>query len=259
MLPLLTAAWFAQRAEAGCDPTGLDAALDAADRAFLTSDPKAMSVAIGQVRKSLSCARVAVAPETCARVHRARALDAWLAADPDGALGSLRGMLHADPRAVLTPPVIPERHELRDLLVTAEESPPSWTEAPGGGWVLVDGLRTGAIPVGQPYVLQPLKSDGQFLGARIVDRPAAAGTGRAAPGATRGRAALRWTGIGLGVVSAGLYGAAWMSNAAYQDAVLAADNPRIGAYHTTTNALSIGSVASLSIGFGAVLGAQAIR
>src|SRR5262249_11241098 len=179
-------------------------------------------------------------------IERGYALGRWLAQDPIGGRLSLQAMLDADPHAELPLVLVGERHPLRETLTEAEEVMPTWVDAPGGGWVLVDGVRTGAVPSNQPYVLQGLKPDGRATGARLVERTRQEGANEGHPGAPR--TALRLTGLGLGVASAALYGAAWASHGSYEDAVLARDNPRIGEAHSWTNALSIGSVAALGAG-----------
>lgn len=244
-------------AHAGCDPGELEGALRGAEEAFVTGSADSMDDAISGLKKALSCTREPVPPELCARIHRARALSAWLVTDSDEALGSLRAMIHADPRFGL-PSALPIQHPLRRLLIDAEETEMAWAPAPSPGWVLVDGLRTGAVPIGQPYVTQRLKDDGQAQKARIVDqRPL--GSATAAPRRGSGRRALRWTGVGLGVLSAGLYGTAWASNNAYHEAVVSEDNARIGYFHSSTNLLSVGSVAAVGLGAGALLTSELIR
>lgn len=154
-------------ARAGCDPTQLEGALTAAEEAFVTGAGDNMDDALSAMKKGLSCTREPVLPATCARIHRARALGAWLVTDPEEALGSLRAMIHADPRFSL-PDNLPIQHPLRRLLIDAQESQMAWSPAPSPGWVLVDGLRTGAVPMGQPYIAQRLKDDGQSQKARLV-------------------------------------------------------------------------------------------
>ncbi|MEZ4238275.1 MAG: hypothetical protein R3F59_19415 [Myxococcota bacterium] len=154
----------------GCDPSALDQALDAVDRAFVASDDKAMGDAVKLVRKAVRCYDAPVPPGTCARIHRARALAAWLDGEEIDAVAWLRAMLHADPRTELAPDVVDPRHRLRTLLLWAEEEPNSWTEGAGHHWLLVDGVRTGAVPAGQPYVVQPLRDDGTAQHAKLVDR-----------------------------------------------------------------------------------------
>lgn len=241
-------------AHGGCDPAELDGALSAAEEAFVTGSNDTMDDALSSLKKGLSCTRDPVPPAVCARIHRARALGAWLVTDSEEALGSLRAMIHADPRFPL-PPDLPAQHPLRRLLIDAQEAQSAWMPAPTPGWVLVDGLRTGAVPVGQPYVTQRLKDDGQAQKARIVDQrtadPSSPRGGRAPA-----RRVLRWTSVGLGAISAGLYGSAWVTNSAYHDAVIRSDNPRIGSYHATTNALSLGSVAAVGLGVGALVSSE---
>ena len=258
MIALLLNTWslFVVPAHARCDPNQLETALGAVDQAFAANDAKAMSAAVAQMRKAMACSREPVPPQHCAKIHRARALAAWVEGDEEAVVRWFRGMLHADPRTDLPARIVSERHKLRSLLTVAEERETLWSEGPGKTWLLVDGLRTGAVPTTQPYVVQPIRDDGQTLGARVIDRSRTEGKakrlGRKA-GKRPERTVLRWAGIGLGVVSAGLYGGAWATHGAYDQAVIARDNDRIGSLHTTTNALSIGSVATIGLGTGALI------
>lgn len=217
-----------------------------------------MDEALAGLRRSLGCARAPVSPTTCAAVHRAHAMRAFLDADEAAAIASLRAMLHADPRALLPREVVPDGHALEFLMLKAEESPTEWTRAPAGGWVLVDGIRTGAVPVGQPYLMQPIRGDGKAKGARLM-RVIADGSAplKMLRGGDSGpKRALRYTGVGLGVASAALYGGAWASNRAYHRAVVAEDNTRIGTLHGSTNLLSVTSVVAVGLGLGAVITAE---
>ena len=72
LVALLTSA-----ASAGCDPAELDAALAAAEGAFVDGEARSVGAAVQEVRRSLGCVRIAVPPATCARIHRARGFDAW--------------------------------------------------------------------------------------------------------------------------------------------------------------------------------------
>lgn len=157
---------LAAPARAGCDP--IDPALAAAERSFGAGDGKALARALADVEDALACVRDPVPPATCARVHRALALEASLAGDAEAVAEALRAMLHADPLAALPSPLVPDRHPLRAALVQAEERTTTFVEGPGKGWLVVDGIRTGAVPVGQPYVLQRTKPGDRTLGARLV-------------------------------------------------------------------------------------------
>lgn len=242
---------------ASCDPAAISAALGTAERAFPTGDAPSMEAALFSVRKGLACTRDPMSPELCAQVHRAYALQHWLQGDQTGARLELQAMLNADPHYQLPDLIVGERHPLRAVLTQAEEVVPTWTDAPGSGWVLVDGVKTGAVPREQPYLLQSLKADGKAGGARLVERSPQEGSG--ARGRVDKRAALRITGAGLGVAAIGLYGGAWASRGSYEDAVTARDNERIAHTYGATNGLSIGSVVALGLGAGAAVSAQLVR
>jgi hypothetical protein len=70
---------------------------------------------------------------------------------------------------------------------------------------------------------------------------------------------MRWAALGLGAVAAGLYTSAWVSRAAYWDAVEQGDDARIGRLHTTTNALSVGAIGGMGLGAGALVSASLTR
>jgi hypothetical protein len=259
---LLGGTWAAPLAYAGCDPATIEGALKTVEQAFPSGDLKSVEESMFVVRKSMACVREPLTPALCSRVHRAYALQHWLENDSAGARVALEAMLNADPKATLPVLIVGERHPLRGVLVAAEEVTPSWVEAPGSGWVLVDGLRTGAAPRQQPYVFQPLKEDGRALGARLVDHPSGEGGGPSVPrlgGGSGNKALLRWTGVGLGVVSASLYGGAWATRGAYFDAVGTGTNDDIGRLHATTNGLAIGSLVTFGLGTGALVSAQLVR
>lgn len=243
MFTLISLLYSTSPALAGCDAGAISSGISEAERAFKGGDLKGMDETLSSLRRSLACVREPVAPALCAAVHRTHALRAWLYADESSAVGSLRAMLHADPRATLPIELIPRAHGLQMLLMQAEEAPLQWSRAPSSGWVLVDGVRTGAVPVGQPYLLQPIKGDGRAGGAKLI-RSAEQGAVRTGSGPKR---AMFWTGASLSIVSAGLYGGAWAANRGYHRAVLAEDNDRIGSLHTTTNLLSVGSLAAVSL------------
>ena len=166
-------------AQASCAPSELDAALSAAEDSFTAGDARAMGRALKDARRSLGCVREPLTPELCARFHLSRALEASLLGDAPMVATSLRAMLHADPLAVLPTDFVPMGHPVRYAMIQAEETALSFVEGPGSGWLLVDGLRTGAVPVGQPYVLQRTRSDGRTLGAKLVES-----AGQGAPNVT---------------------------------------------------------------------------
>ncbi len=203
----------------------------------------------------MSCVDFELSPQLCARIHRASALTHWIEGDDLGSLRSLRAMRHADPTLGL--PRLGPEHPMRRQLVQAEEADAAWSPSGVKGLALVDGLRTGLVPVEQPYVLQLLDEDGSPLKPRIVERLAAASE-PSSPAKPVART-LRWTGLGLGVGAAALYGSAWGTRAAYFRAVDDGNDDAIGSKHATTNGLAIGSVVLTSLAAGAILGAEAVK
>lgn len=252
---LLAPLLLAVPARASCTASDVEAALDGAERSFVSEDARELQDEVREVERLLGCVHDPVPAALCARVHRARALAAHLSGDAASLEVHLRAMLHAAPMGEVPADLVPPGHAVRTALVAAEEAPLSLVPAPKGSWLLVDGIRTRVVPQGQPYVLQRARLDGTTTGARLVE--ASAGSGGGAPAG--GRVAVRWTGLGLGVVSAGLYGAAWAQRAAYDSAVAARDDPRIGRTYTATNALSVGAVAAAGLGSALVVGSLTLR
>ena len=231
-------------ARAGCDPADLDPHLDAVEVAFERGDVGATASAYGRARRTLGCTTTPLPASTCARIHRAHALERYVRADLVGAEGALRAMVHADPTADLPTPL---DHPLRWRLTSAEETQVHWTI--GESEALVDGLRTAAVPQGQPYVLQEL-DQGIVARTRLIHRvelPHLA----ARHDLQRTERRLWHAGLGAGASSVLLYTAALLSRGGYNRAVRWGDNDLIKQRHAATNGLTITSVtAALLAGAG---------
>lgn len=209
MLVLLTANALA------CDPAELVRAIDAGEAAFGQNDTKAVHAANRAARKSLAC--TSPTPEQNARLHRLIAYEAGLQKDWERAEEAWRSSIAAHP---LLPPekALWGHPRLHLAWVRAQETPVAYTIA---GSQPLAGLKAPLVPNTKP------------LG-----------------GSSRARSrGLRYAGVGFGVVAAGLYGAAWASNAGYtrlEDQRAPLDKRQ--ASYRTTNTLTIASVGSLVLG-----------
>jgi hypothetical protein len=223
--------WMLTAARAGaCDLASLDLRLADAEAAFVARDRAALTEAVEGVDRELRCLRVVAPPSACARVHFVHAL-AEFADDPERCRTSLRATWHAEPWFRLPEDVVPAGHALRQLAWQAEEQAVQWT--PTARPVRIDGLLSSAVPVAQPFVLQPVTPDGGVKPARRIDVGGSTGERHVARN-------LRWVGVGVGAVGVGLLGAAASQRAAYFDAIDAGEVERWQPLHDTTNALSIG-------------------
>ena len=240
---------LASPAHAACDAADLGPSLEDTERAFVDGDMLAAHQATVRARKAVGCAREPLAPELVARVHRATALSRWLLEDDRGVERSFRGMLHADPRLPLPVDLVPAEHPIQLDRMAAEEAVVSWHPSLNKP-SLVDGVRFGAVPVDQHYLVQRLKGDAVVrsklhtslpLGKRIkvimVDHHQSSRPARR----------LWYAGLGSAAVSLGLYSGAVVSRLRYNGANGGSDPDRADRLFRTTNALSIGaSVAALT-------------
>ncbi|HHO51321.1 MAG TPA: hypothetical protein ENK18_10710 [Deltaproteobacteria bacterium] len=258
----MSVTWFivaglARSAAAGCDPAALERNLEAAEAAFTAGDPSTAQRTLSRARRVLGCTPEALSATTCARLHRATALTRWLKADQGGAEQALRAMIHADPLLSLDPELLPATHPLHRLRILAEEARMSWSDAIAEE-ALIDGVRTGVVPIDRPYVIQHLKGD-TITGGRWVRR---SDTSLPLPdhseSSPRARA-LWYSGLGLGAGGAVMYGAALGARASYNQAVEAHNDLLIGPRHTVTNALSIGSVSAAALSLGALTASELLR
>lgn len=198
-----------------CDPADLVKAIQTGESAFDQNDPRAVELANRDARKALRCTEPT--PEQDARLHRLIAYQAGLEKDWVKAEEAWRSSLASHP---LLPPekALWNHPRLHLAWVRAQETPIRYTIA---GSQPLAGLSAPLVPDTKP------------LG----------GSNRAR------KQGLRYAGIGLGVVAAGLYGGAWASRANY-DRLTKQDVPaedRKGSFRTT-NALSIASAGATVLG-----------
>lgn len=244
-----------------CDSPALAGAIGRAEVAFTAMDAPGFDGAMVDARAAFECQTDPLTPILCADWHRVLALDAFLRDDGPDAVLAFHAALNTTPGYDLPTTIAPSGHPLRTQFEQAKLVAPGGTlelSSPEEGWLSVDGQRSQIAPAGRPFVLQRFDDDGHVietvyveLGAPMPEYPtgqdnqgkvSSAGSGRKRSGALIG------TGIALGVASAALYGAAFVTRADYDDAVDAGDVTAIEGAHTATNALVIGSIGALGVG-----------
>ena len=221
--------------------------LNQAERAYLGGQTQALDDAVKEARKALSCASEVVEPNESARLHRAEALLAEARGNKARAHDLLRAMVQADPYLGIED-LAPHDDPLWHRVVSAEEAGPGPAQDvpwPSEGSVYVNGLASALAPTEHPWIHQHVRTEGKVLATSWVD------SGAVAPAIQERRrrgGAWTWAGLGTGLAAGALYGAAWSQRARYDAAVTAQDSDAIRGAHTTTNALSIASVATGSVG-----------
>lgn len=242
-------------ARAGCDSRTLLDLVQAAEMAFARMDADTFEDHRVEVDRVLACHTGAMTPIECAAYHRMQAFAAFLAEDTPGAILGFQAALAAMPGYTLPRSIAPEGHPLRDqfeqaaLFATGEVTT---LPEPATGWIALDGLRTRDAPAARPFVFQRFDKVGTLIetlyvrvGAPLPQYPVAP------PPPVEPRGGVDpWlaSGVALGAVSAGLYGAAFATRGAYDRAVEEGDRDRIVSSKRTTNALVVSSVAVLGGG-----------
>lgn len=240
-------------AHAGCDQV-LELSVNQAERSFVAANLVALDQALKDARKAVRCLKDPLTSEQSARYHRVEALAAFLKGNEARANELLRATVHADPWLGMEG-LFKDDPRLKAQMIAAEEADPSRTadiKWPDDGEVLVNGVAANRAPVEHPWIWQQLDRDGDVAKTAWVDTGASA-PGPGGGGSKGGGGAFLASGIASGVVGGALYGLAWSQRARYDQAVEAGDNPAIQSAHTTTNALTIGSVATAGVGLGLVV------
>ena len=197
-----------------------------------------------------------------ARVHRATALSRYLLEDERGVQRSFRGMLHADPRVPLPLDLAAVDHAIQLDRMAAEETLPEWNpklRKPS----LVDGVRTGAVPVDQHYVVQRTKGERvtrsrlhttmplpKRIKVIMVDHH------QSAPAPRR----LWYVGLGSAATSVALYSGALVTRLQYNSAnQRPRDRDRAQRLFTTTNVLSVGAGVAALTSVGTLTAGEILR
>jgi hypothetical protein len=245
-------------AETDCDPSALAAAIGRAEVAFTAMDSAGFDGAMSDARSSFECQTEPLTPILCADYHRVLGLDAFLRDDGPDAVLAFHAALNTTPGYDLPTTIAPAGHPLRTQFEQAKLAEPGGTlelATPQEGWLAVDGQRTQTAPAGRPFVFQRFDDAGNVvetlyveLGAPIPQYPVEGGGKVASNGGKKRSGVLIGTGIALGVASAAMYGAAFVTRADYDDAVETGNVDTIEGAHTATNALVIGSIGALGLG-----------
>ena len=247
-------------AAGGCDAPALADAIGRAEVAFAAMDAPGFDGAIADAHSAFECQTDPLTPILCADWHRVLALDAFLRDDGPNAVQEFHAALNTTPGYDLPASIAPSGHPLRTQFEQAKLMAPGGTldlAPPSEGWLLVDGQRTETAPAGRPFVFQRFDAAGSVvetlyveLGAPMPLYPTEGGGNIASEGKVKKKrsGALIGTGIALGVASAAMYGAAFITRADYDEAVQDGNVDTIEGAHTATNALVIGSIGALGVG-----------
>ncbi|MEQ1508726.1 MAG: hypothetical protein ABMB14_41245 [Myxococcota bacterium] len=255
--------WLTRVASAGeCDARGLMEIVGDAELAFVHMDAQTFESAAARLDRALDCQTDALTAIQIASYHKVRALAAFFDADEAATILSFQAALNTMPGYALPLEIAPDGNPLRQQFEKAKLYAPGETfdlSPPADGWLTIDGVRTTAAPASRPFVFQRFGSAGEVqdtdyvaVGSPVPSYPkvAVAVTRDVEPDPPKKKVngALVGSGIALGAVSAGLYGVAFATRGAYDDAVLAGDEPKIRSNYGTTNGLVLGSGASLALG-----------
>ncbi len=254
---LLLFGWTSALAE--CDVATLQATIERAEAAFVEMDENGFAVAAAGARNTLDCLTEPLTPVSAAGFHRMNALEAFLKGDHAKTIVQFQGVRGSQPGYELPADIAPEGHPLRvDFEKSAQFSDASRfpLDEPETGWLLIDGTRSSEAPGGRPFVFQWVQSPGAVGKSGWVDVGAALPTYPVKPEPVvapvepekKGGSALTWVGVTSTLIGAGLYGGAFVTRGAYDDAVAAGDEAKIRSSHTTTNLLAGGGAALLGGG-----------
>jgi hypothetical protein len=163
--------------------TELDATAAEAESAFAQMDAAALAGALSDALAEVACMREPIPPVVAARVHRARALAAFVDGNDTEARRALYAAHVLDPAGDLPASAAPPDHPIRELLPRATTSPSTATvPAPSSGYtVYFDGSATLSRPSDRPTVFQLGNArgevvQGQYLPPEAVMPPYARGT-----------------------------------------------------------------------------------
>ncbi|MCK6503844.1 hypothetical protein L6R53_10660 [Myxococcota bacterium] len=157
-------------AHAGCPSTGATLLQTAAQATagFQARDAAAVEASVAELRQDLLCAGTVLDPAQAAAVHRAMALQSFLAGNLDGTRQAFRAARAADPVSQLPTDLVPDGHPLRLAFTEAGSAPASATEALGqrpGQRTWVDGRAGTERPTDRPAIVQAALSTGPMVGS----------------------------------------------------------------------------------------------
>jgi hypothetical protein len=208
-------ALFLSSAHAACDPTALDPALDEVEAAYASSDAGRLRSARRAADKAARCG--VLEAKQAARLLRAEALEAAVSNRWDEAESVLRSAVAAHPLLPLPDAIAPDQR-FQLALARAQEADLTWRVSTTER---INGVAT------------RLRADARPYGSRS--------------------SAKLWTrviGVGTAAVAGGLYGAAWVNRAQYDDRLAAGDNAAALKSYRSTNALSAASLGTGVVAIG---------
>lgn len=138
-------------------PDRLSAALDAAERAYVSLDVPSFERAMTEVDFVVPCLEAAADPALSARLHRMRGLGRFAAGDKAGAELSLRAAKALEPQYVFPDDVLPKGFELRDVYEGLPTEPPPTDALPRparGAVAWLDGTDAHRRPTNVPVLWQ---------------------------------------------------------------------------------------------------------
>ena len=255
---------FALASEPACTSSGTsqgfaDAAL-AAEVAFARIDRDALDAASEAAAAALGCISEPIGAPDAAAFHRLRAMVAFVDHDFVAVQAEFHAARRLEPGYVIPPSVAPSGHPLVSLYeasLVAAEGDLQPVQAPGGGWILVDGVRGAARPSRISVLVQGFDPDGRL--AHSAWLPVAAPLPDWAtpppPVSRKGlhRGLLTGTALAL-TTSAALYGAAFSTHESFwnlDDPVADAELRGVGERANTLTWASAGA-GVVAVGLGTV-------
>lgn len=258
-----------------CDLSGLQSAITQGEQAFGEMEPERFQEAVSQADKAMGCMSQPLTPVEAAGYHRLKALASFFANDSSATILHFQSVQGTQPGYKLPEEIAPEGHPLRESYLQAAQFQNNATfslPTPADGWLNIDGQRSEAAPSGRPFIFQRLSSGGrveqtayQSVGKALpsfavkkvdVAQPVPQPVTKSNKGAKIG---LLASGIGLVAVGAGLYGGAFATKGAYDDAVASGDKDKIDGAAGTTNALTIAGIGGGVLGAGLTITGIVIR
>ena len=165
-----TAGVGAGPARAACPSTGATLLQTAAQATagYQARDAAQVEASVASLRQDLLCAGTVLDPAQAAAVHRAMALQSFLAGNIDGTRTAFQAARAADPAYVLPVDLVPDGHPLRVAFDEAKSASAPRTEPLGqrtGQRTWIDGRQGQARPLDRPAIIQADQVSGQMVGS----------------------------------------------------------------------------------------------
>lgn len=223
------------------------AAVADAEQAFVRLDRTGLDRSLADAAAELACMTSPIPPTLAARLHRAKALAAFVAGDEPGARRALYAARVVDPVGDYPSGLLPADHPLRGLLVNAVLGTPASAPipAPAQGSVWFDGRISLSRPSDRPTVFQRTGPKGEVVDGAWLSPDEALPTFDLAKSeaATKavGPSVFLASGAGAALVASGVtYGLAAVANARFRDP--ATPDEDIPGIYQTNNTLVYTSV-----------------